>query len=186
VADVLFGDAGPAGRLPFTMYRATADLPPFDDYAMRGRTYRYFEREPLYPFGHGLAYTRFRYANPSLSLSRAHGGTVAVDVENAGARGSDDVVQVYVIPGARKPYAPRRWLAAFARVTLAAGEKRTVRLSLPPRALTLVDANGERHLLTGQVTIAVGGGQPDAAGHYPDDTRGVATPIDLGDGAVPR
>jgi beta-glucosidase len=171
LADVLFGDADPGGRLPVTFYRSAADLPPFADYAMRGRTYRYLDRLPLYPFGFGLSYTRFRYQN----LVVAPGG-VAVDVQNVGGRAGDEVVQAYVVPRGAPAFAPRRWLAAFARVTLAAGERRTVSLAIPPAALTLVDERGARRPLDGPFDLAVGGRQPDGGGRYADDAQGLVAP----------
>ena len=99
VADVLFGAVNPAGRLPVTFYKESEKLPAFDDYAMRGRTYRYFEGEPLYPFGHGLSYTKFEYSDLKLDRARvAPGGSllVSVNVRNTGARAGDEVVQLYV------------------------------------------------------------------------------------------
>ena len=116
VADVLFGEVNPAGRLPITFYRSAADLPPFADYAMRGRTYRYLTQPPLYRFGDGLSYTTFGYANLRVAPDWK---TISVDVDNRGARAGDEVVEVYVIPRDRPAYAPRLWLAAFARVSLA-------------------------------------------------------------------
>ncbi|HXJ23650.1 MAG TPA: glycoside hydrolase family 3 C-terminal domain-containing protein [Polyangia bacterium] len=180
LADVLFGDASPGGRLPVTFYRSGDDLPPFADYGMQGRTYRYPrpDRPPLYPFGYGLSYARIRYAN---LLVGAGATSVSVDVQNGGARAGDEVVQVYVIPKSPPAYAPRRWLAAFGRVTLAAGERRTVSLPIPPEGLTLVDQGGTRRPLTGEVEVAVGGGQPDAAGRYADDARGLSASVRLGD-----
>jgi beta-glucosidase len=170
VADVLFGDANPAGRLPITIYRSASDLPPFADYAMRGRTYRYLERPPLYRFGDGLSYTKFRYANLAVAPDLK---TITVEVQNSGPRAGDEVVQVYVVPRNPPATAPHLWLAAFARVPLAPGERRTVSLSLPPEALTLVDEHGQRRPLTGAVDIAVGGAQPDRDGRYADDARGL-------------
>jgi beta-glucosidase len=180
LADVLFGDASPGGRLPVTFYRSAGDLPPFADYSMRGRTYRYLspERPPLYPFGYGLTYAPVRYANLLVGSGAA---SVSVDVQNAGTRAADEVVQVYVIPKSPPAYAPRRWLAAFARVTLAPGERRTVSLPIPPEALALVDERGARQPLAGEVQVAVGGGQPDAGGRYPDDARGLTASVRLGD-----
>jgi beta-glucosidase len=178
VADVLFGDANPAGRLPITLYRSTGDLPPFADYAMRGRTYRYFDRPPLYAFGSGLSYTTFRYAN--LVVAPDH-KTISVEVQNTGTRAGDEVVEAYVLPHGLPAYAPSRWLAAFARVTMAPGERRTVSLPLPPRALSFVDERGEWRPLTGVVDLAVGGGQPDRHGRYPDGARGLTASVRLGD-----
>ncbi len=177
VADVLFGEANPAGRLPITIYRSTADLPAFADYAMRDRTYRYFEKAPLYGFGFGLSYTTFAYTN--LVVAPDH-QSLSVEVQNTGARGGDEVVEAYVLPHGLPAYAPHRWLAAFARVTLAPGERHTVSLSLPPRALSYVDERGEWRPLTKAVDIAVGGGQPDRDGHYPNDRRGLTASARLG------
>jgi beta-glucosidase len=178
LADVLFGDADPAGRLPVTFYRSADDLPPFADYAMRGRTYRYLERAPLYGFGYGLSYTRFRYANLTVAADLRG---VSVEVQNVGPRAGDEIVQAYIVPRGAPAYAPRRWLAAFGRIALAAGERRTVTLPLPPAALTLVDEQGARRKIQGEVDIAVGGGQPDADGHYRDDARGLVAPgVSLG------
>jgi beta-glucosidase len=178
VADVLFGAASPAGRLPITIYRSADDLPPFTDYAMRGRTYRYLDRPPLYAFGQGLSYTTFRYANLAVAPDRQ---TLSVEVQNTGARAGDEVVQAYVLPRGLPGYAPRRWLAAFARVALAPGERRAVRLPLPPRALAYVDERGDWRPLAAAVDIAVGGGQPDRDGRYPDDAQGLTASVRLGE-----
>jgi beta-glucosidase len=187
VADVLFGDVSPAGRLPVTVYRSAVDLPPFADYGMRGRTYRYLTRPPLYPFGHGLSYTTFRYTDLRLSSGEAEAGqevSVDVDVENTGSRAGDEVVQVYAIPRAVPPYAPRRWLAAFTRVTLAPGMRRTVHLLLSARVLSLVDDQGRRRVVPGLLTIAAGGGQPDAGGNYPAAAHGLTAPLLITGAAV--
>ncbi len=126
IADVLLGNTNPAGRLPVTFYRATTDLPPFEDYAMKGRTYRFFTGKPLYPFGHGLSYTKFDYANLRVSPTANHTFTVSVDVTNSGARDGDEVVQLYLQePDATHPRA-KESLAGFRRVTLAHGAKQTV------------------------------------------------------------
>jgi len=123
LADVLFGDYNPGGRLPVTFYKSEAQLPPFDDYSMKGRTYRYFEGEPLYPFGYGLSYTTFAYSNLRVPDEvRANTAIeVSVDVENTGRRAGDEVVQLYM----KHPGVVRE-LAGFKRVTLQPGEKRTV------------------------------------------------------------
>jgi beta-glucosidase len=135
VADVLFGDVSPAGRLPVTFYESVAQLPPFDDYAMEGRTYRYFRGEPLYPFGHGLSYTRFEYAGLKLSRPRLGKGDrleVSFEVRNAGTRDGDEVVQLYVREAERKGGSPVRQLRGFERVHLKPGERRAVRFALVP------------------------------------------------------
>jgi len=127
LADVLFGDYNPAGRLPVTFYKSEDQLPPFDDYSMKGRTYRYFEGEPLYPFGYGLSYTTFAYRNLR-APDEARAGSpvkVSVDVENSGKRDGEEVVQLYVkYPGVV------RELRGFERVPLRAGEKKTVEFTV--------------------------------------------------------
>ncbi len=163
LAEVLFGDYNPAGRLPVTFYKSTADLPPFTDYAMTGRTYRYFEGEPLYPFGHGLSYTTFAYSALDLSAASIRAGeglTVQVEVENTGWRSGDEVVQLYlnaIDPAVR---APRRQLAGFARVNLHPGERRVVGFALRPEQFALVDETGARIIRPGAFGLSVGGGQP--------------------------
>jgi beta-glucosidase len=181
LADVLFGDVSPAGRLPITIYRSVQDLPPFTDYAMAGRTYRYFTGEPLYPFGHGLSYNTFEYASLQIELPAGdREGSMSVDVQNAGSGAGDEVVQAYVIPRGAPAFVPRRWLAGFVRVTLAAGERRRVRLTLSRRALSYVDENGRLLPFTGDVVIAVGGGQPDRGGAYAGARFGVTASIQVG------
>ncbi len=175
LAEVLFGAASPGGRLPLTIYRAVDDVRAFDDYSMKGRTYRYLERPPLYEFGFGLSFSSFRYAHliapPTLAAGKD--ATLSVEVENIGPRVADEVVQLYVARPAGPAFAPRRWLAAFARVTLAAGERRAVSLSLPARAFSIIDERGERMTPPGDVALAVGGGQPDGAWSFPSGRAGV-------------
>src|SRR5205807_10404798 len=99
IADVLFGDYNPGGRLPVTFYKSVDQLPPFTDYRMQGRTYRYFKGDPLYPFGFGLSYTKFKYDNLRLSaktIKAGEGLRVSVDVQNIGDRAGDEVMQLYV------------------------------------------------------------------------------------------
>ena len=135
VADVLFGDVSPAGRLPVTFYKSVDQIPPFSDYAMEGRTYRYFRGEPLYPFGYGLSYTRFAYSGLKLSrpsVGRDDALEVALDVRNTGPRDGDEVVQLYVRDTGAKAPAPKRELRGFQRVHLKAGETRRVTFSLVP------------------------------------------------------
>ena len=138
IADVLFGDANPAGRLPVTFYRSAADLPPFESYAMAGRTYRFFKGTPLYPFGHGLSYTTFTYRNlrtSAATLPRNGRITVSVDLSNTGSRAGDEVVQLYVQHGGSRVARPIQDLRGFRRVTLAPGETRTVEFPLAASSL---------------------------------------------------
>ncbi len=133
VADVLLGRYNPAGRLPVTFYRATADLPGFEDYNMEsGHTYRFFKGKPLYAFGHGLSYTKFGYANLRVASDKHGQLEVAVDVTNTGGRDGDEVVQLYGVPPAARE---NQALCGFARVALKAGETRTVKITVPATAL---------------------------------------------------
>jgi beta-glucosidase len=166
VGEVLFGDVSPAGRLPLTFYRSLDQLPPFDDYAMKGRTYRYFTGRPLYPFGHGLSYSRFEYAKLAVPKKAAVGAPVGISVEvrNAGVVAADEVVQLYVTDVEASGEVPLRALKGFQRVSLQPGEKRVVRLSLDDRALSLVGKDGQRVVEPGRFTVAVGGKQPGLSG----------------------
>ena len=135
IADILFGKTNPAGRLPVTFYRSVDDLPPFENYAMKGRTYRYFAGRPLYPFGHGLSYTRFDYSDLTVDKVRvrpADAVTIDVAVQNSGQRQGDEVVQLYVRQLHQTRPMPIRSLRGFERVPLDAGEKRRVRFTLRP------------------------------------------------------
>ncbi|HVS23705.1 MAG TPA: glycoside hydrolase family 3 C-terminal domain-containing protein, partial [Gammaproteobacteria bacterium] len=166
VADVLFGAVNPAGRLPVTFYKESEKLPAFDDYAMRGRTYRYFEGEPLYPFGHGLSYTKFEYSDLKLDRARvAPGGSllVSVNVRNTGARAGDEVVQLYVRE--LSPPEPRalKELRGVERVTLAAGETRRVSFTLlPARDFTHYDVERKAYAVdAGRYEIELGASSGD-------------------------
>ncbi|MET3663907.1 glycoside hydrolase family 3 C-terminal domain-containing protein [Caulobacter sp. 1776] len=163
VAGLLAGDFSPAGRLPVTFYRSADDLPPFGDYAMSGRTYRYFKGPVLYPFGHGLSFTKFAYEAPTVSnatLEAGAGAQVSVRVRNAGDRDGDEVVQLYV----EKPgdtAAPV--LAGFKRIHLASGESQVVTFDLDARRLSRVDEGGVRKVVPGRYVVHLGGGQPGHA-----------------------
>lgn len=165
LADILFGDVSPAGRLPITFPRSVEDLPDFEDYSMRGRTYRYAEKTPLYPFGYGLSYTRFVYEDAQASRSQLPAGEsvdVSVTVRNAGERTSDEVVQLYVEDLEASCVVPLRSLRGFERITLAPGASQRVIFRLTPRDLSLIDERGARVLEPGKFRITVGGSQPDA------------------------
>jgi beta-glucosidase len=138
IADVLFGDTDPGGRLPVTFYRDDRDLPAFDDYRMAGRTYRFFDGKPLYPFGHGLSYTTFEYGGLRTSgdtLARDGTLRVTVDVRNSGQVAGDEVVQLYAAHVGSKVPRPRRDLRGYRRVSLAPGQSRAVDFDLPARSL---------------------------------------------------
>ena len=167
IADVLFGNYSPAGRLPVTFYQSASQLPPFEDYRMQGRTYRFFTGVPLFPFGHGLSYTRFSYGGLRLSGSRIRPGenvTVTVNVKNVGARAGEEVVQLYVKDEVASVPVPIRSLQGFTRVSLAPGEQKTVTFTLSARALSLLDKDLHRVVEPGFFTIEVGGKQPGFKG----------------------
>jgi beta-glucosidase len=135
VADVLFGDVNPSGRLPVTFYKETEKLPPFDDYSMEGRTYRYFTGEPLYPFGHGLSYTRFEYSDLRLDRERAATDgaiSASISVKNAGARAGDEIVQLYLRALDSTAARAKQDLRGVQRISLAAGESRRVTFTIRP------------------------------------------------------
>jgi len=149
IADVLFGEYNPAGRLPVTFYRSVDDLPPFDNYSMAGRTYRFFDGPPLYPFGYGLSYTTFAYDSLRVSADTLAGDgtdTVRVNVTNTGRRAGDEVVQLYVQHIASAVPRPRQDLRGYQRITLAPGETRTV--SFPLAATSLAYWNVTTHAWT--------------------------------------
>ncbi|MCX6537687.1 MAG: glycoside hydrolase family 3 C-terminal domain-containing protein [Acidobacteria bacterium] len=177
LSDVLAGDYNPAGRLPVTVYSSATQLPPFNDYAMKNRTYRYFTGEPLFPFGFGLSYTTFAYRNLVIPAQALAGQPVAVsvDVENTGTRAGEEVVQLYVTDVAATVPVPIRSLQGFERITLKPGEQRTVRFTLAPRQLSLVDKNMQRVIEPGVFEIAVGGKQPGFKGRADAATTQVVT-----------
>ncbi|WP_457417716.1 glycoside hydrolase family 3 C-terminal domain-containing protein [Roseateles sp. P5_E7] len=163
IAQVLSGAANPAGRLPVTFYRSVGDLPPFDDYRMAGRTYRFFSKPVVYPFGHGLSYSSFRYEAPQVQV-QDDGKDVSLIVRtaitNTSARDGDEVAQLYLTPP-RFEGGPRLALRGFQRLHLKAGERREVSYTLGARELSFVDRDGVRQVMPGGYRVSVGGGQPD-------------------------
>jgi beta-glucosidase len=162
IADVLFGNYNPAGRLPVTFYKSVDQLPPFTDYSMQGRTYRYFKGEPLYPFGFGLSYIKFDYGNLRFNtklVKAGHPVEVSVDVTNAGDREGDEVVQLYLTDVAASAPVPIRTLVAFDRISLRPNEKRNITYTITPRQMSLIDEQGKRVIEPGEFLINVGGGQ---------------------------
>ena len=162
VAEALAGDFSPGGRLPVTFYKAVEQLPPFDDYSLKGRTYRYFAGEPLYPFGYGLSYGKFAYSHLDFDkkqVSATESITISSDVTNSGTVAADEVVQVY-LSHRDAAGAPIRSLAGFQRIHLGPGETQTVHIPVANRQLSIVNQVGERQVLSGMVDVWVGGGQP--------------------------
>ena len=160
LADILFGDCNPSGRLPVTFYRSTGDLPAFENYAMSDRTYRYFTGQPLYPFGHGLSYTRFEYGKLTVGSNQAKADgkfTVSFQLKNIGARTGDEVVQIYVRHLNSKVSQPVHSLAAFQRIHVAAGSSAAVNLEFPASALRQWDVAAKRYVVEpGEFEIEVG------------------------------
>ncbi|MFL6257750.1 MAG: glycoside hydrolase family 3 C-terminal domain-containing protein [Pyrinomonadaceae bacterium] len=178
LADVLFGDYNPAGRLPVTFYKSVDQIPPFEDYRMEGKTYRYFRGEPLYPFGHGLSYTTFKYDKLKLGAKRyttSQNVELSVEVQNTGARAGEEVVQLYVTDAEGSAPVPARALKGVRRIHLNAGERRRVSFTLTPRDLTLVDERGRRLLEPGEFRVSIGGKQPGFKGSADAPTTGVVT-----------
>jgi len=162
VADVLFGDYNPSGRLPVSFYKGDSDLPPFDDYSMANRTYRYFKGDVLYPFGFGLSYTSFHYADLHLSKSSAYPNepvTAELSVTNSGKYRAEEVVQLYITHTGVN-YAPLSALKGFQRVSLSPGESRKIVFHISPDLLRLVDEKGNSEFLPGPANIIVGGCSP--------------------------
>jgi len=167
VAEVLFGDFVPGGKLPVTFYRSVEQLPSFEDYNMTGRTYRYFEGDPLYPFGFGLSYTDFEYRDLSLSHDRMSGAEtcyVSCLVRNTGEVPGDEVVQVYLRDEAASLPVPRHDLVGFKRIRLAPGAEERLTFTLSPKQFALVNEEGKWLIEPGIFSVFVGGGQPGTDG----------------------
>jgi len=165
IAETLAGDNNPAGRLPLTFYSSLRQVPPFEDYSMRGRTYRYVAEKPLYGFGFGLSYTTFVYTNLKIAPVNAKAGepvTVEADVKNTGAVAGDEVAELYLTqPKAFET--PLRNLAGFQRVHLGPGQFAHVRLTIDPRSLGQVDQMGNRVIIPGEYLVSLGVAQPQEA-----------------------
>jgi beta-glucosidase len=158
LADILFGDYNPAGRLPVTFYRSVDDLPPFEDYRMENRTYRYFKGDPLYAFGHGLSYTTFRFDNLQIDQSEAAVGgkvNISADITNIGDRVGDEVVQLYTRQFVAPPR-PIKELKGYKRITLQSGECKTVTFTLYINQLGVYDEEMLSAVQPGTVEVMVG------------------------------
>jgi beta-glucosidase len=163
IADVIFGDYNPAGRLPITFYKSEADLPDFAGYDMQGRTYRYFKGQPLYEFGYGLSYTTFAYKIEKAPTTIKAGKPleISVKVTNTGKIDGDEVSQLYVSLPADKYRAPIRSLQGFKRTHLKAGESKILRFTLKPEQLQVLDEDNQPLIPEGEALISIGGKQPD-------------------------
>ena len=159
VADILFGDYNPSGKLPVTFYKSVTDLPPFEDYHMKGRTYRYFDGEVLYPFGYGLSYTNFSYSKPVLeksTINSAEKTSLKVMVTNDGGYDGETVVQLYVKDKEASVAKPLKSLKKFNKIFLKKGESKTIEFELTPEDLSIFDNQGNSFVEPGEFEIFVG------------------------------
>jgi len=187
IADVLFGDYNPGGRLPVTFYKSITQLPSFEDYGMKGRTYRYFQGVPLYPFGFGLSYTRFKYDNLKFDSGKIKPGEklqVSVEVQNVGEQPGDEVMQLYITDVAASVPVPIRSLGATQRIYLKPGEKRSLSFTVVPEQMSIIDDNGKRVIEPGEFLVSVGGKQPGFTGSADAETTGSVGKKFLVSGAV--
>jgi beta-glucosidase len=181
IAETLVGDNNPGGRLPLTFYSALSQIPPFEEYSMRGRSYRYFTGKPLYGFGYGLSYTSFAYKDLKIAKSQVQAGNsvgVQADVWNTGAVAGDEVVELYL----NQPLSvetPLRVLAGFKRVHLAPGQSAHVSLTIDPRSLGQVDQKGNRVIVPGEYSVSLGGAQPQDAASVLTGKFNVAGTVEL-------
>lgn len=161
IARILFGEVSPQGKLPITFYRSDEELPPFTDYAMKGRTYRYMEGKALYPFGYGLSYTSFDLGQAQLSTAEVgpEGLDISVPIRNTGAMAGTETLQVYV--KAQRPGTPNAQLKAFAKARLEPGQEQLVSLHLPLEAFALCDCEGTRVVEPGSYQVYIGTSQSD-------------------------
>ena len=176
VADVLFGDVSPGGKLPLTFPKSLDQLPPFDDYRMVGRTYRYMTEEPLYPFGFGLSYSAFEYNNLEFERAAAKLGEslpLKVTVKNVGVRAAAEVAQFYLSDLEASTTVPQHHLVGFQRLTLEPGESRTLAFTLTPEMMSFFDDDGQLTLEPGDFRIEVGGCSPGKRGQ----TLGAPAPL---------
>jgi beta-glucosidase len=164
LADVLFGDYNPAGRLPVTFYKSDRDLGSFEDYSMNNRTYRYFNGIPLYGFGYGLSYSKFEYGNLMVpaTISTSKKVIVSVTVTNKGKMDGEEVTELYLSHLGVKEKAPIKALKGFERTFIKAGQSKVIKFELNKEDLTLVDAEGNSKIVKGKLMISTGGSQPDA------------------------
>jgi len=167
VADVLFGDVSPVGKLPLTFPKSLGQLPPFEDYSMDGRTYRYMATEPLFPFGFGLSYTQFEYSDLALEKAEIGAGeslTFSASVKNTGERTATEVVQYYLSDLEASTKVPLHHLVGFERAMLEPGESQTLKFSLTPEMMSFFDDDGQLTLEPGGFRLEVGGCSPGQRG----------------------
>ncbi len=181
VADILFGNVSPSGKLPVTFYKGLEDLPEFTDYSMKNRTYRYMEQEALYPFGYGLTYgdAEVKEAKVSGEVTKESDIRVEVFLKNEGDTDTDEVVQIYIKDLDSKLAVPNYNLCAFKRISLKAGEEKKVEMTVPNRAMSVVDEEGERHIDSKNFKLFVGFSQPDERSRRLTGKETVEIPVTL-------
>ncbi|MGY3792362.1 glycoside hydrolase family 3 C-terminal domain-containing protein [Aquimarina sp. 433] len=177
IADVLFGDYNPAGRLPVTFYKSAEDLPDFKSYDMTNRTYKYFKGEPLYPFGHGLSYTNFTYANVGIpeTIKANEDINVTVQVTNAGEMMGDEVVQLYISHNDKEYKGAAHSLIGFQRINLKAGETKKVSFTVTPKQYAWITTDGQEQIKSGDIQLHIGGKQPSDLGKTKTSTTQILT-----------
>ena len=175
VADVIFGDYNPSGRLPVTWYKSVDQLPPFENYDMKGRTYRFFTGEPLYPFGFGLSYSNFSYSDLVVPKESETGKpvTVSVKVTNSGKMAGDEVIELYLTEEKASVLRPIRQLIGFERVNLRPGESKIIPFTISPRQFSMVNDKTQRIIQPGNFMITAGGKQPGFKGRMDAETTAV-------------
>jgi beta-glucosidase len=162
-ADLIFGKVSPSGKLPVTFPKSLDQLPPYEDYSMKGRTYRYMSAEPMYPFGYGLSYGRFEYSNLKLSaakIKKNQSVTVDVILTNSGKMEAEEVAQLYITNLNTKVNVPICSLKDFRRVKLAPGESKVLQFTVTPEMMSYVDDEGKSVLSSGDIKVMVGGSSP--------------------------
>lgn len=181
IADILFGNVSPSGKLPVTFYKGLEDLPEFTDYSMKNRTYRYMEQEALYPFGYGLTYgdTEVKEAKVLGEVTKESDIRVEVSLKNVGETDTDEVVQIYIKDLDSKLAVPNHNLCAFKRISLKAGEEKTVEMTVPNRAMSVVDEEGERHIDSKNFKLFAGFSQPDERSRRLTGKETVEIPVTL-------
>jgi beta-glucosidase len=165
VADVLFGNVNPAGRLPITFYRSTDDLPVFEDYSMSNRTYRYFSGTPLFAFGHGLSYTKFDYTGAKVNDANLKAGdmaTISFNLKNSGGRDGDEVAQIYFRHVNSAVPQPKLALCGFARLSLAQGRNAHITMKIPTDRFRYWDTGRKQYVVEpGDYELLIGAASDD-------------------------
>jgi beta-glucosidase len=167
VADVLFGDVSPSGKLPLTFPKSLDQVPPFEDYSMKGRTYRYLTEEPLYPFGFGLSYSKFQYSDLRMEKTEIVSGNslnIGFTLKNIGDQDADEIVQFYLTDVEASTIVPFQHLIGFRRIALAAGESRKIEFTITPEMMSFINDDGKMTLEPGEFRLEIGGCSPGKRG----------------------